>query len=137
MAEKIYYAYGFCCTAFISRALLLAKKAANDKAVELRTLRNNMRQISFIFRDDAGFLGYKFNKDSVPVNSQLLKTDLDILNEPGYPNQLYLLGQNQEYFFVLYQPPAVSGIKALPIGSIYFINKNYVLYSKIAITSNE
>lgn len=116
---------------------LLAKGVANEKAVELRTMRNNMRQISFIFKDDAGYLGYEFNNDSLPGNSLLVKNDLRILKNTSFPGQLYLLGQNQEYFFVLYQVSPISTIKELPIGNIYFVDKKEVLYSKITITSNE
>lgn len=116
---------------------MLAKKVANDKAVELRTVRNSMRQISFVFKDDAGYLCYKFNNDSLPGNNLLVKHDLGILKNTGFPGQLYLLGQNQEYFFVLYQPPPTPEIKGLPLGNIYFVDKKEVLYSKITITSNE
>jgi len=116
---------------------LLAKKVANDKAVELRTLRTSMRQIVFVFKDDVGYLGYKFNNDSLPGKNVLVKHDLDILKNTAFPGQLYLLGQNQDYFFVLYQPSPAPDIKGLPLGDIYFVDKKEVLYSKITITSNE
>ena len=116
---------------------VLAIRVANDKAVQLRRSRTDMRQISFVFRDDAGFLAFKYNKDSLPVNDLLVKTDLALLKDSRLPGKLFLLGQNQEYFFVLYQPSETADIKGLPLGSIFFINKNYVLYSKITVTSNE
>jgi hypothetical protein len=116
---------------------LLAKSVANNNAMELRNSPNSMRQISFVFKEDAGFLAYKFNNDSLPVKNLFVETDLTILKGTGMPGQLYLLGQNVDYFFVLYQPQATPGIKELPFGGIYFINKNNVLYSKITITSNE
>jgi len=116
---------------------LLAKGVAHEKAVALRNSPNSMRQISFVFKDDAGFLAYRFDRDSLPGRNLFVQTDLTILKNTDIPGQLYLLGQNSDYFFVLSQPPPSPGIKELPFGSIYFINKNTVLYSRITITSNQ
>src|SRR5258705_245203 len=59
-----------------------------------------------------------------------------LLKDANIPSQLFLLGQNNEYFFVLVQQPPINDIKALPLGAIYFVDKKNVLYSKIIITSN-
>jgi hypothetical protein len=114
-----------------------AKRVANDNAVQIRSSPSSLRHISFVFKEGADFLAYKFSNDSLPGNNLIIKNDLIILKDPGIPSQLYLLGQNQEYFFVLFQPSLEEGIKALPLGSIYFIKKDDVLYSKITITSNK
>jgi hypothetical protein len=115
---------------------LLAKKVASDRALEIRSFRENMRHISFVFKQDADFLAYKFNNDSLLSGDRILERDLNILKDTSVPSRLYLLGQNQEYFFVLYQDSARPGVKSLPFGNIYFINKSYVLYSKVILTSN-
>jgi hypothetical protein len=114
----------------------LAKQVANKDAFEIRSFRQSMRHISFVFKDDANFLAYKFNNDSLPRSSKIVKADLDILKDTTIPSRLYLLGQNQEYFFVLFQDPGSSQIKGIPFGNVYFINKTYVLYSKVTLTSN-
>jgi len=115
---------------------LLAKQVANKNAFEIRSFRQTMRHISFVFKEDADFLAYKFNNDSLPRSNKIVKADLDILKDTTIPSRLYLLGQNQEYFFVLFQDPGSSQIKGIPFGNVYFINKTYVLYSKVTLTSN-
>jgi hypothetical protein len=114
----------------------LAKKTADKDALEMRSFRKSMRHISFVFKEDADLLAYKFDNDSIHHSSHIVKGDLDILKDTSLPSHLYLLGQNQEYFFVLHQEQGLPEIKSLPFGNVYFINKSYVLYSKVTLTSN-
>lgn len=115
---------------------LLAKKVASENALEIRSFRQSMRHISFVFKQDADFLAYKFSSDSLLRSTGIMQRDLNILKDTTVPSRLYLLGQNQEYFFVLFQELGPPEIKSLPFGSVYFINKSYVLYSKVTLTSN-
>jgi hypothetical protein len=112
---------------------MLAKSVARDKAIEIRSSRNTLRQISFVFNEDASLLYHRSDLDSVArVNPDLLP-DISILRNLKDTTQLFLLGQNKEYFFVLYQQSSPSRINALPFGRVYFIRKDYLLYSKIII----
>ena len=114
----------------------LAVIVAGADAVALRTERNTMRHISFVFKQGTGILAYDMPNDSATAHIHPLKKDIEILKDTSVANHLYLLGQNQEYFFVLFQVSGKSEIRTLPFGTIYFINKNDLLYSKITLTSN-
>jgi hypothetical protein len=96
-----------------------------------------MRHIVFVFKESAGLLNYKAAADSMLNKDFLVNMDVRTLKNTTFPGPLYLLGQNDDYFFVLFQPAKIPGIKALPIGNVYFVNKNDVLYTKIGITLNQ
>jgi hypothetical protein len=116
----------------------LAKKVANDTAVNIRTGRNSLRKVSIVFNSDAGALAKGANIDSTSNGDAIFVQDVALLKDDTDTSQLYLLAQNEDYFFVLVQAAVpAEGPKALPLGRVYFIKKSSVLYSKITIRSNE
>lgn len=115
-----------------------AKKVATEKAFHLREDPQSMRHISFVFREHADMLAPGRTPDSALAGRAVLLHDNDVLrNNDIRNNMLFFLGQNEDYYFVLYQPKGLPNISALTLGTLYYVNKQDVLYSKITISSND
>jgi len=112
---------------------LLARNVASDNALKLSKCRGVcMRHISFVFNQETGFVAGKSSSDSLKENDSIVKSDLaNVTNTDIDNNRLYLLGQNQDYYFVLFQPPNKYTANTPPQGIIYYVKKSYVLYAKI------
>ena len=111
---------------------LLAQKAAFADAAKTRLAVSGMREIQFVFRSDADVLGYKNTPDSLGGLNRLVKNDVPVIkNAVKVP--MRLLGENDNCFILLNQPPQLAGIPDLPVGCVYFINKKDVLFSKIIL----
>ena len=110
---------------------LLSRTVAVKDAENIRRDTNVKREIEFVFRDESGLLSNE-SADSLASKNSLTKYDLPSIKYPG-KNQMHLLGENDNYFFVLNQPPVSKNTKVLSIGSVYFIDKKDVLLTKITI----
>jgi len=111
----------------------LAKNVAKDRAFETRTSRSSLRRISFLFNEETRLLNDSSTINSFAKSSTDLQDDLRILRCYNDSNAIFLLGQNEDYYFVLHQESSPRGIKALPFGKVYFIPKNSLLFSQVII----
>jgi hypothetical protein len=112
----------------------LAKKVGHDEALNLRHhCASELREVQFIFRDTRGLTGYGNISDSILSGNIIVKNDMASLTNKAGASPLYLLGENENYFIVLNQPPASAEVKAVPIGELFFIDKKDVLYAKIPV----
>ena len=111
----------------------LAKNVARNRALETRTSRSHLRQISFLFSEETRLLSDSSLIHSFASSRVDLQEDLRILRSYNDSNLLMLLGQNADNYFVLYQQSSPGGINALPFGKVYFIPKNSLLFSQVII----
>jgi hypothetical protein len=97
---------------------------------------DNLRSIQFVFRQQADFMSPAFALDSVRKLPDELNGDMALIRKDS-SQQLKLLGESDDQFIILNQPPYDDSLQILPEGYIYFIAKSDVLLSKIRLRSTK
>jgi hypothetical protein len=87
-----------------------------------RAEKGNRHIIEFVFRETAGF---SVDKDSTSYHSKIIR------NNQG--RGLRLLGETDEYYIVLNQLKLQPKETSLAEGSVYYISKKDVLYTRIVL----
>jgi hypothetical protein len=93
-----------------------------------------LRSIQFVFRNSAEGLSPYTRLDSIPLSKNELAQDMALLKK-DHKKVLDLLGESDQDFIVLQQPPYDSVYHQIPIGYIYYVHKSDVLLSRIELQS--
>jgi hypothetical protein len=113
-----------------------SRATAGQDYLEARMDPKGLKAIQFVFRITAEGLGPQVQLDSIPLASNELSGDMRLLKRDS-SERLDLLGETENHYIVLNQPPYDTVYHELPTGYIYFVNKNDVLLSRIILRSQK
>ncbi len=111
-----------------------ARTVAWQDYLEARKNLKPLRAIQFVFRSSAEGLSPFTKLDSFPLSKNPLSPDMALLKRDP-TESLDLLGESDQDFIVLKQPPFDSVYRMVPTGYIYYVNKNDVLLSRVVLQS--
>jgi len=111
-----------------------SRVVARQDYVAARINLKDLKAIQFVFRNSADGLGPAVRLDSLPLATNQLAGDLRLLKQDS-SERLNLLGESDEAYIVLNQPPYDPALHQLPSGYIYYVNKNDVLLARISLRS--
>jgi hypothetical protein len=113
-----------------------AEAVAIDHNISDRKNVDHFRSIQFLFRKDAEWLNPITTLEALEAKDSLSAEDVQILRQDSAP-VLRLLGESDDYYFVLHQGPFDNDLQALPQGYVYSVNKKDVLLAKIILRSTQ
>ena len=111
-----------------------SRAVARQDYVAARINLMDLKAIQFVFRNSADGLGPAVRLDSLPLATNQLAGDMRLLKQDS-SERLNLLGETDEAYIVLNQPPYDPALHQLPSGYIYYVNKNDVLLARISLRS--
>lgn len=111
-----------------------SRAVAREDYVAARIDLKDLKAIQFVFRNSADGLGPAVRLDSLPLATNQLVGDMRLLKQDS-SERLNLLGETDEAYIVLNQPPYDPALHQLPSGYIYYVNKNDVLLARISLRS--
>ena len=112
----------------------IAQIVARQDYVQARMDLKNLKAIQFVFRSSAEGLSPYTRLDSIPLSSNELSGDMALLKQDT-SQRLNLLGESDQEYIVLNQPPYIAALHQLPSGYIYYVNKADVLLARISLRS--
>lgn len=114
----------------------ITQNAAKTHYVDDRINSRHLKSIQFSFREEAEVLHPSVILDSISIRSNMFYNDIRSLKNDS-TQVMKLLGESDEYFIVLNQPPPSTIVPhmkpVLPQGYVYFINKKDILLAKIIL----
>jgi hypothetical protein len=95
---------------------------------------SHLKTIQFLFKQAGEELSPAVTLDSVSRLPAELVRDIQLIKKDSN-QQLKLLGETDNDYIVLNQPPYDDSLKIIPTGSVYFVHKADLLLTKIILRS--
>jgi hypothetical protein len=111
-----------------------SRSIAGQDYLQARINQKGLKAIQFVFRKSAEGLSPYTRLDSLPLSKNELSGDMRLLKQDT-SEVLNLLGESEQYYIILNQPPYDAVDHQLFAGYIYYVNKNDVLFSRIVLQS--